>query len=63
MHTQAFNQEVVSSSHCSCCVFAVWFVLHLYGRAGMITDLLSRGRVDGIGEVGVSIREIHEVFH
>jgi hypothetical protein len=29
----------------------------------MNTVLLSRGRVDGIGEVGVSIREIHEVFH
>lgn len=29
----------------------------------MNTELLSRGRVDGIGEVGVSIRGIHEVFH
>lgn len=28
LHVQAFDQEVVSSSHCSCCVFAVWFVLH-----------------------------------
>lgn len=65
MKYKSFAEEVVSS-HCCYCFFLRFVACRYCVRAGKKTELLSQGRVGRrgaliwIGEVGVSVREIHE---